>query len=92
MDQIVCWTLMGLRESGGFSVWYQLDSFPTAEEANQAVADPKIAEQGFVETQVMPYYRDQNAGATNTAATTIQRPSTASEVPDQVDKAPTTAV
>ena len=92
MGQLVCWTLMGLRENGGFGVWYPLDNFPTAEEANQAAADPKIAEQGFLETQVMPYYRDRNGGATNTDIATIERPSTPSDVPDQTDKTPTTAV
>jgi hypothetical protein len=92
MRQLVCWTLMGLRENGGFSVWYSLDSFPTAEEANQAAADPQIAAQGFVETQVMPYYRDQTGGATSTDAPMIERPSAANEFPLQVGKTPTTAV
>ena len=60
MERLACWTLMGMRQNGPI-VWYQLATFPSAEQANDAASDPKLARQGIVKTQVMPYYRVDSA-------------------------------
>lgn len=57
MERLVCWTLMGLRQNGPHEVWYQLATFPNADQAKTAASDPHLAEQGIIKTQVMPYYR-----------------------------------
>lgn len=57
MERLVCWTLMGLRQHGPIEVWYQLATFPNADQARDAASDPHFAEQGIIKTQVMPYYR-----------------------------------
>lgn len=57
MERLAFWTLMGLRRDGPFEVWYQLDTFPSAELAELAAGAPDWAEQGIAETRVAPYYR-----------------------------------
>lgn len=57
MERLVCWTLMGKRCNGPMEVWYQLATYPDQQQATAAANDPKLMNQGIVETQVMPYYR-----------------------------------
>lgn len=92
MEKLVCWKLMGLRRNGAFDVWYQLDSYPTAEEAKLAAADPKVAELGYLQTQVMPYYRMEMGSASTSASPPVQIQSAAKVGTGQAAKSPATAV
>ncbi len=89
MEKLVCWKLMGLRQDGAFDVWYQIETYPTAKQAEEAATDPKIAEQGYVQTQVMSYYRVENDCVLKSDPP-IQ--STVATSTDEVEKAPTTAI
>ena len=57
MQRLVCWTLMGLRTTGGREVWYQLGSFDSEDVAAEAATSNYWANQGFHGISVVPYYR-----------------------------------
>lgn len=57
MQHLVCWTLMGLRTTGGREVWYQLGSFESENSAAEAAASSYWPNQGFQNISVVPYYR-----------------------------------
>ncbi|MCH7726230.1 MAG: hypothetical protein IH991_07105 [Planctomycetes bacterium] len=56
MDRLVCWLLMGAR-SGPMEVWFQLGSFATEPEAQEAAAREDWKSQGITKVDVVPYYR-----------------------------------
>ena len=89
MEKLVCWKLMGLRQNGAYDVWYQIETYPTAKQAEEAAGDPKIAEQGYAQTQVMPYYRVENDCVLKSDPPIQSAVGTGT---DEVEKAPATAI
>jgi hypothetical protein len=57
MQHLVCWTLMGMRTTGGREVWYQLGSFDSESRAAEAAASSYWSSQGLQNVSVVPYYR-----------------------------------
>ena len=89
MERLVCWTLMGLRTDQGFDVWYQLGTYPTADQAQEASNASSLADRGIVQTRVMPYYRVEHEDSVQSDQIVAQKP-IATET--QPARAPATAL
>ena len=62
MNQLVCWTVSGLRRSGPHEVWVMLGTYSSQDAAKSAADNGPWASAGICETRVMPYYRSPMPG------------------------------
>jgi len=62
MNQLVCWTVSGLRRQGPHEVWVMLGTYSSQDAAQSAAANGPWSSAGISETRVMPYYRSPMPG------------------------------